>query len=154
MIPYLKQPDTLIIKPSTRTLYLVKRAETACRIGLETCLPSIGVTPSQYVSLSLLAAQEDKSSAALARRAGVSPQFMSEVIAALESKSLIVRSANPEWRRVLHIELTDAGRALLEQCDRMADELEARLVAGLSPEEVAVLRKALTRIARNGSRDE
>jgi DNA-binding MarR family transcriptional regulator len=127
----------------------VKRAETACRIGLEECLPTLGLTPSQYTGLSLLASQKDRSSAELARRAGVSPQFMSEVIAALEGKSLIVRSENPEWRRVLNIELTSAGREILEQCNRMADELESRLLAGLSVEEIAVLRNALDQIARN-----
>jgi DNA-binding MarR family transcriptional regulator len=136
-------------KSSARTLYLVKRAETACRIGLETCLPALGLTPSQYTGLSLLAAQKDRSSADLARRAGVSPQFMSEVIAALEGKSLIVRSENPEWRRVLKIELTTTGRELLAQCNRVVDKLESRLLAGLSDQEITVLRKALDQIARN-----
>jgi DNA-binding MarR family transcriptional regulator len=136
-------------KSSARTLYLIKRAETACRTGLEACLPALGLTPSQYTGLSLLASRQDRSSAELARRAGVSPQFMSEVIAALEGKSLIVRSENPEWRRVLHIELTSAGRQVLHQCNLKADELESRLLAGLSGEEVGVLRKALDQIARN-----
>lgn len=140
-------------KLSARTLYLVKRAETACRIGLEGCLPALGLTTSQYTTLSLLASQKDRSSAELARRAGVSPQFMSEVIAALEGKALIVRSENPEWRRVLNIELTNAGRALLDQCNRVADKLELRLLAGLSTEEVAVLRKALDQIAHNSDSD-
>jgi DNA-binding MarR family transcriptional regulator len=141
-----------MIKSTARTLYLVKRAETACRIGFEARLPALGVTLSQYTTLSLLAAQKDCSSAELARRAGVSPQFMSEVIAALEAKSLIVRSENPEWRRVLHIDLTRAGREVLDQCNRMADELESQLLAGLSGEEVVVLRKALDQIARNSER--
>lgn len=131
-----------------RTLYLVKRAETACRSGLEASLPDLGVTPSQYTTLSLLASQ-DQSSADLARRAGVSPQSMSEIISLLEKKHLIARTENPEHRRILIIQLTQAGRDLLALCNEVADRLEAQLLEGLNADDVAVLRRALDRIARN-----
>lgn len=136
-------------KSSTRTLYLVKRAETAGRVGLEACLQDLRVTPGQYTTLSLLASQRDQSSADLARKAGVTPQSMSETIAGLERKGLIARAENPEHRRILTLSLTDEGRALLKRCDVLVDDLEARLLDGLSEDQVEILREALNRMARN-----
>lgn len=132
-----------------RTLYLIKRAETAGRVGLEACLHDLGVTPGQYTTLSLLAAQRDQSSADLARKAGVTPQSMSETIAGLERKGLIARAENPEHRRILTLSLTDAGRTLLAQCEALVDTLEARLLNGLPPHQIDALRAALEHVARN-----
>lgn len=132
-----------------RTLYLVKRAETACRSGLEECLSELGITPSQYTTMSLLASHRNQSSADLARRTGVTPQSMSEIISVLEKKIYIVRNENPEHRRILTIQLTDAGLGMLRQCDELADKLEERLLEGLVLEDIERLRGALDRIARN-----
>lgn len=136
-------------RPSARPLYLIKRAETASRAGLEACLQDLSVTPGQYTVLSLLAAQRDQSSADLARKAGVTPQSMSETINGLERKGLIVRAEKPEHRRILNLTLTDAGRDLLARCDTLVDGLEARLLSGLSPTQVDGLREALNAIIDN-----
>lgn len=136
-------------RPVTRTLYLVKRAETAGRVGLEASLHELQVTPGQYTTLALLASQRDQSSADLARKAGVTPQSMSETIAGLERKGLIARTENPEHRRIMRLSLTDEGRALLHRCDLLVDGLEARLLDGLSEDQITTLREALTRMARN-----
>ena len=136
-------------KTKARTLYLVKRAETAVRSGLESVLSELGMTPSQYVTLSLLAIK-DQSSADLARKTGVTPQSMSEIIAVLERKSLIARVENPEHRRILTIHLTDEGLDCLGQCDRRARTLEEKLLNGLSAAQIETLRLALDLIASNG----
>lgn len=136
-------------RSAARPLYLIKRAETASRTGLEAFLQNLGVTPGQYTALSLLAAQRNQSSAEMARKAGVTPQSMSETISGLERKSLIVRAENPEHRRILNITLTEKGQALLAQCDARADALEERLLQGLSPDQVEILRQALQTIIQN-----
>lgn len=136
-------------RPAARTLYLIKRAETASRTGLEAFLHDLGVTPGQYTALSLLAAQRNQSSADMARKAGVTPQSMSETISGLERKGLIIRAENPEHRRILNITLTEAGQALLTRCDEQTDALEARLLQGLSPAQLAALREALQVIIQN-----
>lgn len=131
-----------------RTIYLIKRAEMAVRAGLEAALRDVAVTPGQYTILSLLAARADQSSAGLARRAGVTPQSMSETIAQLERKGLIARAENPEHRRILHISLTEAGSALLAQCEARVDALEAALLDGLSEDRLASLREDLHAITQ------
>lgn len=131
-----------------RTIYLIKRAEMAVRAGLETALGDLAVTPGQYTILSLLASRPDQSSAGLARKAGVTPQSMSETVTQLERKGLISRAENPEHRRILHISLTDAGNDLLTQCEARVDALEARLLEGLGEERVNLLRDNLAAIAQ------
>ena len=114
-------PSKMSLQPP-RTVYLLKRAETVVRNGLESCLHPLAVTPRQYVTLSLLREERDQSSAELARKAGVTPQSMSETIATLIRKGLIERLENPEHRRILMARLTDTGEALLVEC---ADALKA-----------------------------
>lgn len=135
-------------QPKNRTIYLIKRAEMAVRAGLEAELRDLSVTPGQYTILSLLAARADQSSAGLARKAGVTPQSMSETVSQLERKGLISRAENPEHRRILHITLTDEGSALLQSCNAVVDGLEARLLDGLSGDQITGLRATLQHIAQ------
>lgn len=151
MLPDIRQPDIDGVPANVRTLYLVKRAETACRSGLESCLAPLGVTPAQYTTMSLLAGSQQQSSAALARRTGVSPQSMFEIISVLDRKGLLVRSENPEHRRILNTSLTPAGRTILKECHLLADQLEATLLLGISPEDLKVVRRALDRITENSA---
>lgn len=140
-------------RPSARILYLIKRAETAARAGLEAFLQDLGVTPGQYTVLSLLAAKKNQSSAEMARKAGVTPQSMSETISGLERKGLILRAENPEHRRILNITLTKEGQALLTKCDGQTDQLEDRLLEGLTDSQLDELRDSLQTIIQNQGRD-
>ncbi|MEO7786802.1 MAG: MarR family transcriptional regulator [Sphingomicrobium sp.] len=133
-----------------RTVYLVKRAETVVRNGLETCLQPLGVTPRQYVTLSLLRDERDQSSADLARKAGITPQSMSETIATLIRKGWIRRLENPGHRRILMTRLTDAGDALLGDCETAVEAMEAKLLSALSRADLETLRRALRIIVKAG----
>lgn len=131
-----------------RTLYLVKRAETVVRAGLEACLQPLDLTPRQYITLSLLRDDRDQSSADLARKAGITPQSMSETIASLAAKRLIVRQENPDHRRILMTRLTEAGSVLLAACEIEVDAMEARLFSTLSAGDLANLRQGLRTIIK------
>lgn len=136
--------------PPARTVYLVKRAQTVVRSGLESCLQSLGVTPRQYITLSLLREERDQSSADLARKAGITPQSMSETIATLLRKGLIERLENPKHRRILMARLSETGESLLADCDIAVDALELRLLAGIAAQDLETLRQALRAIVRAG----
>ncbi|MFN6953460.1 MAG: MarR family transcriptional regulator [Acetobacteraceae bacterium] len=131
-----------------RTLYLLRQAQLAAHAALDAELSPLGVTPTQYAVLSLAARRgAPRSSAELARRAGVSAQAMAEMVAGLEAKGLIRREESPENRRVLHIRPTRRGTQLLGRCDAAADVAEAALFATLSPSERLALDAMLRRIA-------
>jgi DNA-binding MarR family transcriptional regulator len=67
----------------------------------------------------------------------------------LEQRGLVRRSRHPNDRRGILVELTDEGRALLDQAVRASSDAEGELVSGLDPEElrtlVSLLRKMLSR---------
>jgi DNA-binding MarR family transcriptional regulator len=131
-----------------RTVYLLRQAQLAAHAALDAALSPLGMTPTQYAVLSLAAGRgRPRSSAQLARRAGVTAQAMAEMIAVLDAKGLIRREESPENRRVLFIRPTRRGALLLVRCDTAADAAEATLFAGFAPAERSRLDSLLRRMA-------
>lgn len=128
---------------SARTLYLLSRAHYAVRGRIDQVLSSTGLTGVQYTILSLLKGRAQLSSAEIARHYHVKPQSMNEVIFALERADLIRRTPDPRNRRTLRIELTDSGQKTLRACDRLVDELEREIFAGLGAAEMEAFRTTL-----------
>jgi DNA-binding MarR family transcriptional regulator len=129
-----------------RTFYLVKRIETEAGNALDDALRDYDVTGGQYLILSLVSREGGRSSAELARRAFVTPQSMNEVIGALEAKSYIRRTENPENRRILQVSLTREGRRLLDRCDKAVDVAEDAFLSILTPKKLAEFRTTMERL--------
>jgi DNA-binding MarR family transcriptional regulator len=142
-------PESGSTRRETMLLYLVKQVELAVRSRLDDIVRPGGMTALQYTALTVLEQRADMSSAQLARYSFVTAQSMADLIAALEARGLIERHRDHADRRRLVVALTAEGRALL---DRYRDEvatLEASMVAGLPPGEVAALRRALNTCRAN-----
>lgn len=129
-----------------RTIYLVRQLQLATYAGLIERLGDLEVTPTQYMLLSLASRRGGLSSADLARRFRVTPQSMNETIVALERKELIIRTEDPEHRKILRIRLSAKGAKLLKRCDRRVDQYEQDLFATLNSAEHASLRVLLSKI--------
>jgi MarR family transcriptional regulator for hemolysin len=112
----------------TSTIYLLKRAELSVRGCAELAFGTVGLTPSQFFILQLVAWGEASSSAELAREMGVLPPSMTELIAPLERTGAIVRRRDPENNRVLRIELTATGRRLFAKATGIAIRVEQELI--------------------------
>jgi DNA-binding MarR family transcriptional regulator len=116
-----------------RISYAVARLERAIRSAIAERVRPHGLTTLQYTTLSVLHRHGTPlSNAQLARRAYMTPQSMSEVIDALESKGLIKRNPHPNHGRLLPATLTPKGRRELASCDRAVDEMEDVMLAELS----------------------
>jgi DNA-binding MarR family transcriptional regulator len=142
-------PESGPARRETMLLYLIKRVELAIRSRLDDIVRPGGMTALQYTALTVLEQHADMSSAQLARHSFVTAQSMADLIAALEARGLIERHRDHADRRRLVVALTAEGRALL---DRYRDEvatLEAGMVAGLPPDQVAALRRALNTCRAN-----
>jgi DNA-binding MarR family transcriptional regulator len=131
-----------------RISYVVARLERAIRRSINDRVSVYGLTVLQYTTLSVLGRRGELSNAQLARRAYMSPQAMSEVIEALESKGLIKRSQHPSHRRVYPATLTAKGRKVLASCERLVDELESEMLDGLGAREQTRLREGLIHAVR------
>jgi DNA-binding MarR family transcriptional regulator len=128
--------------------YVMGRLDLALRRNLSEGLASVGVTLPQYTALSVLRERGALSNAQLARRVLITPQSTIKVIAALENKGLITRVPDPDHGRILRTLLTPNGQDVLEACDRVAQQVEAKMLEELSPEERSQLQSSLKSCVR------
>lgn len=133
-----------------RLSYLMRQAQLANFQQLDAAVRTFGLTPSQYIVLSVVKEhREGVSSATLARRLGVTPQSSHEIVAGLERLQLVDRTEDVAHRRVLKVALTAGGAALLQKCDKEVESFERRFFAQFSTEELAVFRRLLERVIRD-----
>jgi DNA-binding MarR family transcriptional regulator len=127
--------------------YLLRQAQAASRLAMERALAELGVTPPQFVVLTMLKAYPGLSGADLARVALLTPQTVGVIIRNLERAGSIRTTPHPVHGRVLMWTLTRSGLALLGACRRHVLALERRLAAGLTAKTQVTVRRWLARIA-------
>jgi DNA-binding MarR family transcriptional regulator len=127
--------------------YLLRQAAAASRLAMERALADLGVTPPQFVVLTMLKAYPGLSGADLARVALLTPQTVGVIIRNLERAGSIRKTAHPVLGRVLMWTLTGKGLALLGKCRRRALVRERRLARGLTAKTAATVRRWLAQIA-------
>jgi MarR family transcriptional regulator, lower aerobic nicotinate degradation pathway regulator len=104
----------------------------------------LGVTPVQFAALQALANAPGLDQRSLARSIGLDTSTTGGVVDRLEARSLLVRSFNPEDRRVRLLTLTDAGHALLREVVPAMLRAQQRILEPLP----AAQRKAFLRMLR------
>lgn len=133
--------------------YLLRQAQAAARLTLERALADLGVTPPQFVVLTMLKAYPGLSGADLARVALLTPQTVGVIIRNLERDGAIRKTPHPVHGRLLQWTLTRRGLTLLDRCRRHAMALERRLTAGLSATAEVTVRRWLSNIAAKLQQD-
>jgi DNA-binding MarR family transcriptional regulator len=126
-------------------MYEVKQVELAVRALMDEVLRPAGVTTLQYTALTVLARREGVTSAELARNSFVTAQTMTDMVAALERRELIVRAQDPAHGRRLLISLSDKGRAFLREYAADIAAIEEQMVSRLSKGERTSLHDMLNR---------
>jgi DNA-binding MarR family transcriptional regulator len=100
----------------------------------------LGVTPAQARLLRTLAhCQEPPRMADLAQRLDVVPRAVTTLVDALEERELLRRAQDPHNRRVIRIELLEAGEATLQELRRARRAAAAELLGPLDGEQRAAL---------------
>jgi DNA-binding MarR family transcriptional regulator len=127
--------------------YLLRQAQAAARLTMERALADLGVTPPQFIVLTMLKAYPGLSGADVARVALLTPQTVGVIIANLERDGAIRKTPHPVHGRVLQWALTRRGETLLGKCRRHALAVERRLVAGLGAKAQGTVRRWLSKIA-------
>jgi DNA-binding MarR family transcriptional regulator len=72
---------------------------------------------------------------------------VSRAVQALEAKRFLTKRTDPADRRVEQLSLTAQGQTAFQNLSDAAAAYEDRLIATLAPEDVAALRRCLTRLA-------
>jgi DNA-binding MarR family transcriptional regulator len=109
-----------------------------------------GLTRAQLAVLQALSDSPGATAATLARRLGITPQSMMELVHRLERAELIVRG--PATGRSVELILTEDGLRAVMAGRESAATVEESLAAGMPPSEVADLRFLLEAVSRNLSR--
>jgi DNA-binding MarR family transcriptional regulator len=128
--------------------YLVGRLDHVLGKRLRDCCAPAGVTVPQYTALSVFRAQGALSNAQLATRTMVSPQSANEMVKQMEVKGWIERSPDPSHGRIIQIQLTRAGHAILAQCDGKVREVELQMFPDMTAEQRAQIHTALRAAVR------
>jgi len=135
-------------EPALSLIYTIGRYDLALRAELKRRLRPLGLTLSEFTTLSVLRARGGLSNAQLARRSMVTPQAMNQVLASLEEKGLVRRQAAPGQdarghHRARGATLTAEGARRIRQCDAVVQEIEDLSFATIAPAERAALASLL-----------
>lgn len=85
----------------------------------------------------------------IVRHRGMAKSHVSLSVSALEERALLLRCNESTDRRNAHLRLTEAGTAIAEQGRRAQQAYFCALLAGISPEELAVWQRICQTIGQN-----
>jgi DNA-binding MarR family transcriptional regulator len=138
-----KRPPTLLALPSS---YLADWVSKRARADMQKALADHGLSTPDYGVLVALGDFGAMSQQQLADGLVADKSHVVRLIDQLEHRKLVTRAAEPNDRRRHRIELTEAGRALLQTVIPVTQDVEQAHLAGLSPAERRTLIKLLNRV--------
>lgn len=127
-------PDTLAIDLRTAVMRTSRRLRVEATGDI--------ITPGQYTVLALLNGSGPSTLRALAESEHVQAPSMTRIVNALADQGFVTRSANPDDGRQVRVDITAAGRTVLEEARRQRTAWLARRVAGLSEDDRLTLSRA------------
>ncbi len=136
-------------KPDDSVGYLMRRIIALITQGVERELEPTGLTDAQWKPLLLLSMGRASAVAELARTCELDAGSMTRLLDRLEAKQLCRRVRSSDDRRVVNLELTDAGRAAAQQIPAALSRVQNAHLAGFSVEEWQTLKSYLRRMLDN-----
>jgi DNA-binding MarR family transcriptional regulator len=107
---------------------------------------NLGITPGQMTVLYTLFKGDGIAITELGKKVFLDNSTLTGLIDRLEKLGLVNRAAAPEDRRCYYIYLTDKARILEPAIRKTMAEVEERMTAGCTPEELDTFRTVLRRI--------
>ncbi len=128
---------------------LLRQAASAHRLAEERLLADLGVTPPQLAALTLIGANPGLLAADLARKAKLTPQTVSLIVANLRRAGLAREDEGgvPSSTRARPLALTAKGESVLRMGRERVEAASARLVEGMRPKRERALRRWLAGVA-------
>jgi MarR family transcriptional regulator, transcriptional regulator for hemolysin len=121
----------------------------ALRRAFDRRAATLGVTRAQWKVLFRLSRQPGLRQIELADILDVEPITLSRIIDRLEEAGLVERRTDPADRRAWRLELTARAQPLIAKLRTLAEALMDEAFAGLSNEELELMRAKLTKIRDN-----
>jgi len=146
-------PETFVVNKSV--FRLINRVKNEALSALDQALAAdpevsaLEVTAAQYVIIAQLAEREANSSAQLCKSFSYDAGAMTRMVDRLEAKGLVERRRCPDDRRLINLELTEAGKALFPKMKAISATVQNRFLRGFTKVEVRQLEEFLGRILQN-----
>ncbi len=140
--------------PNDRLAHLVRDAGRSCVRALQIRLGREGISFGQWSFLRILWQEDGVTQRELSSRAGVTEPTAFAVLKSLEQQRCITRKQISGNRKNVYIHLTAKGRALRENLEPLAEEVNRIAIAHLSNAEIAATRKTLLAVIENLATDE
>ena len=134
-------------------LQLAHTSKLVSRAFADTLAEAGGSMPT-WLIVSRLLGEEWRAQQELARAIGIEGPTLTHHLDALEEAGLVVRTRDPNDRRAVRLELTDAGRQKHAELMQAVIAFDKRLRSGLDEAEVHELRGLLAKLERNVASDE
>jgi len=112
-------------------------------------LAAAGGTRPGWLILLALKQKRHRTQQELAGAVGIEGPTLTHHLDAMEKAGLIERARDPDDRRVVRVELTDAGEKLFLQLAKAAMGFDRRLREGVSDKELDAVRRVLERLRAN-----
>jgi DNA-binding MarR family transcriptional regulator len=112
-------------------------------------LAPLELSAAQFSVIASLAGEVRKSASDLCKVISYDAGAMTRMLDRLEGKGLIRRNRSPDDRRLVHLELTDEGRALYPRMRELALGVANRFLHGFTKAEARQLESLLTRMLEN-----
>ena len=136
--------------PDESVGYAMKQVIASIMSQVDKRLVEHDLTHAQWVPLFKLAHGECATVAELARTLQSDPGAMTRALDRLEAKGLVARVRSSEDRRVVNLELTEAGREVAAVVPAVLAEVLNLHLAGFSKDEWRALLSMLKRMRANG----
>ena len=126
-------------------------SDAAKRLGraFDAALAEAGGTLPTWLILLALKQQRWRTQLDLAQAVGIGNPTLTHHVDGLERAGLVKRVRDRDDRRVIRVELTDAGDEMFHRLRRVATAFDRRAAKGLTREELAQLRGLLERLEAN-----
>jgi MarR family transcriptional regulator, multiple antibiotic resistance protein MarR len=112
-------------------------------------LAPLELSAAQFSVIASLAGEERKSASDLCRGISYDAGAMTRMLDRLEGKGLIRRNRSPADRRLVHLELTEEGRAAYPRMREIALAVANRFLQGFTKAEARQLESLLNRMLDN-----
>lgn len=126
--------------------HLIRRAHQRASAIFDAVMRGFDVTPVQFAALAKLHDLGPTSQNLLGRTVGVDPATMFGVAGRLAKRGFVRQKPDPSDARLVLLDLTGEGRAVVEAMKALGAEVSARTLDPLSPEEARDLTRLLARI--------
>ncbi|MET0984007.1 MAG: MarR family transcriptional regulator [Steroidobacteraceae bacterium] len=140
---------TVVGNRDLRLGFLIHDVSRLRRLAFDQLMKPIGVTRSQWWVIAYLSRHDGMKQTELADLLDVGRVSLGALVDRLEASKCVIRKPDPNDRRAKLVFLTPAAHKLLSDMRNAEDEMNARILRGVSAQQRAVLFDLLAQLKHN-----